>query len=96
MAEEKAAKPAAEKKEGVVKAERVKRVKQGWTIQRCMKAARRFTTEAEWKVGAPSSWKSATAHGWVKDCVAQMKGKVATRKIKARPEGGATPSKKSA
>lgn len=96
MAEKEAKPAAAEKKEGVVKAAKVKKEKQAWSIQRCKKAARRFSSEAEWKVGAPSSWKSATAHGWVAECVAQMKGKVAARKIKPRPEGGPKPEKKSA
>jgi hypothetical protein len=45
-----------------------------WTIQRCKKIARRFHSEAEWKAGAPSSYKSATAHGWVAECVAQYGG----------------------
>jgi hypothetical protein len=39
-----------------------------WTLARCKKFARRFHNEAEWQAGAPSSYKSAVAHGWMKDC----------------------------
>jgi hypothetical protein len=46
--------------------------KQPWTLERCQKAARRFTSEQEWQAGAPASHKSATAHGWVKQCVSVM------------------------
>lgn len=50
-----------------------KRVKQPWTLQRCLKAARRFATEEEWRQGAPSSYKAAHSHGWVKDCFAAFR-----------------------
>jgi hypothetical protein len=54
--------------------------KQAWTIERCKKAAARFETLNEWKEGAPSSFKSATARGWVKDCEAHMKSLATARK----------------
>ncbi len=71
MSEEKktapAAKPAAAKKKDKAteqnSREVVKKVK--WTEQRCRKAARRFASLKQWEFGAPSSFKSAVAHGWV-------------------------------
>lgn len=52
-----------------------------WTLERCKKAARRFTNEAEWCAGAPAAYKSAVAHGWVAQCL---------------PTSSATKSRKSA
>jgi hypothetical protein len=73
MSEEKKAAPAA-KEAGAAKKEKkgatqnsrevVKKAK--WTLQRCRKIARRFDTVEQWKFGAPSSYKSAEAHDWVK------------------------------
>lgn len=53
-----------------------KHTKVPWTLQRCKKAARRFHSEEEWRLGAPSSYKSATAHGWATECIAQYKGQL--------------------
>ena len=64
-------KPAA-KKAGPTPAEMMAKEakkKKPWTLEKCMKAARRFSTEAEWCAGAPASYKSATAHGWVAQCM---------------------------
>lgn len=65
--------------------------KQAWTIERCRKAAGRFDTLEAWKLGAPSSFKSASSKGWLKDCEAHMKTRVAARKSPAQK-----PLKKSA
>lgn len=51
-----------------------KKVKTAWTLERCLKAARRFSTEAEWAAGAPAAYKSAQSHGWVAQCTAKMAG----------------------
>ncbi len=72
MSEEKKAAPAA--KEAAAKKEKAKSHEQNsretvkkakWTLQRCRKIARRFDTLKQWQFGAPSSFKSAQAHGWV-------------------------------
>ena len=46
--------------------------KQQWTLNRCLSAARRFKNEADWKVGAPSSYKAAHAKGWLNQCNEQI------------------------
>lgn len=70
------------KKAPAAAAKREKTKKSPWTEARCMKAARRFTTATEWESGAPSSFKAATARGWLKDCTAHM-GKSGITNIKA-------------
>ena len=45
-----------------------------WTLGRCQSAARRFANEADWKAGAPSSYKAAHAKGWLAECKGQMGG----------------------
>ena len=71
-------KPAAAKKAGPTPAEllaKEAKKKKPWTLAKCMKAAHRFKTEAEWCAGAPASYKSATAHGWVAQCMSGKTGK---------------------
>lgn len=72
--EKKAAQPAkkeAKKKEATTNSrETVKKPK--WTEARCRKLARRFASLEQWKFGAPSSYKSAEAHGWVKSIEDQV------------------------
>lgn len=51
-----------------------KKEKAAWTLAKCMKTARRFKSENEWSAGAPAAYKSASSHGWVKQCVAAMSG----------------------
>lgn len=51
-----------------------KKKKEPWTLEKCIKSARRFHSEAEWSAGAPASYKSAFSHGWVKQCVGAMSG----------------------
>ncbi len=48
--------------------QRVKK-KSAWTLDRCKKFASRFKSESEWAEGAPASYKSATAHGWIAQCM---------------------------
>lgn len=47
--------------------------KKPWTIERCLKFARRYPNEEAWKQGAPSSYKAASSHGWLKECLAVVK-----------------------
>lgn len=54
--------------------------KKEWTLDRLMKAARRFDNENAWKMGAPSSYKAAEAKGMVAQCVGHMrKGRTSGR-----------------
>jgi|GEM_PF-1319229 len=46
-----------------------------WTVDRAIKAARRFDTEEAWSAGAPASYKAANAHGWVAACTRHMTAK---------------------
>lgn len=62
-------------KEGKVTAVQPKEEKKRWTISRCRKVANRFNSEAEWAKGAPSSYKSAQAHGWTQEIVNSLKSK---------------------
>lgn len=57
---------------------RAEKKKSPWTLERCVKAAHRFTNPTEWADGAPSSFKAATAHGWVAQCTSHMGGRGAT------------------
>lgn len=55
--------------------------KKAWSVEKCMKIARRFKDETSWREGAPSSYKSAMAHGWVAQCTSTMTGgKAPTRR----------------
>lgn len=67
--------------------------KRKWTIERCMTFARRFTSEAEWQAGAPSSYKSAGAHGWLAECLTHL-NKDNVTKLKARKTNVAKPKEK--
>lgn len=51
-----------------------------WTLERCKRYARRFTSETVWASASPASYKAAVAHGWRDQCVAEMNGATATRK----------------
>mgnify|MGYP005660974151 CR=1 FL=1 len=47
----------------------VKREKSSkWSAKKCAKYARKFEDLEQWKAGAPSSFKSAQANGWLKEC----------------------------
>lgn len=43
-----------------------------WTLDRCKRYARRFTTETVWASSSPASYKAAVAHGWRDQCVAEL------------------------
>jgi hypothetical protein len=63
-----------------------------WTLELCMKYAKRFDSVDAWAQGAPSCFKAATARGFVAKCSSHMSGKtktVATPKTKT-----AAPAKK--
>lgn len=57
-----------------------KKKKKAWTLDKCLKTARRFQSESEWATGAPAAYKSAIAHGWTKQCVAGMTGAKSTHR----------------
>lgn len=63
------------KEEKVEKVSSPKEQRLKWTMARCRKVANRFKNEAEWKKGAPSSYKAAEAHGWVSEIAAHLKGR---------------------
>ena len=54
--------------------------KAAWSLERCLKAAKRFSSESEWAAGAPAAYKSATAHGWLPQCTAKMVNQKSGRK----------------
>jgi hypothetical protein len=54
---------------------RTKEKKSKWSLERCQKVAKRFESVAAWEAGAPSSYKSAAAHGWVEQCSSHMRSK---------------------
>ena len=70
-----------------------------WTLEACMKAAKRFDSVDAWKHGFPSSYKAAVARGFDKQCSAHMTGKAATKKtvapIAKKPAKPAKPAKTS-
>jgi hypothetical protein len=43
-----------------------------WTLERCQKYARSYSSEILWASGSPASYKSAVAHGWLTECLAAM------------------------
>lgn len=67
---EKKEKPNQEKK--AKKVTRVELKKAPWTLERCKKYARRYSTEVLWASQAQSSYKSAVAHGWLEECLQAM------------------------
>ncbi|MBQ46637.1 MAG: hypothetical protein CMP10_03975 [Zetaproteobacteria bacterium] len=61
-----------------------------WSEKRCLKAARRFSTQAEWERGAPASYKAAHSHNWVEVCSKHMsEGTVTPMPKKSRPKKAA-------
>jgi len=46
-----------------------------WSLERCMKFAKRFDTVEQWAKGTPSCYKAAVAHGWDIQCIAAIKSK---------------------
>ncbi len=54
--------------------------KSPWTLEKCLKTARRFSTESEWQNGCPAAYKSAAAHGWTAQCTAGMKNSRSAKK----------------
>jgi hypothetical protein len=56
----------------LVSKESAKAEKLSWTLERCKKYARQYTSEVLWASGAPASYKSAVAHGWRDICLAEI------------------------
>ena len=63
--------------------------KSRWTLQTCMKVAKRFNARTEWAAGAPSCYKAATAKGWVDQCAKHMTNAPA-RKTTVKPAAAST------
>lgn len=55
--------------------------KRKWTVEACQKVARRYSNEMAWKMGAPSSYKSACARGWREECM-KVLGKNLMKEVK--------------
>lgn len=66
--------------------------KSRWTMETCMKAAKRFQTREEWQHGHPSSWKAAMAKGWDGECSKHMKASAPVKA--AKPVKTAKPAAK--
>jgi len=103
MAENKVEKPAAKKeaapaasgdKKGVSHNPREKKKEVFWTLERCMKTARRFQTLEEWSVGTPSCYKAAVARGYVAKCSSHMATKATATKTVAKTVAKAAAAKK--
>jgi hypothetical protein len=60
----------------MLKAEKKNKI--AWTLERCQKVARRFSSEQEWAANAPAAYKSASSHGWVAQCTGKMGGKTSS------------------
>lgn len=88
MSEEKAKKPSNKPEAGAaaVPAQASygkKKIKPEWSLARCKKFARRYTSVQEWEAGSPSSFKAATAHGWINECKTLFKkGDAPMKKLK--------------
>ena len=67
------AKGKANKEDGVKERQTFERQRGSqWTLERCRKYARRYTSEAEWVAGSPASYKAATYWNWVEQCCEHM------------------------
>lgn len=63
--------------------------KSRWTVEACKKAARRFDSREAWAQGAPSSYKSAVAHGWEAECLKVLrKPDLSTKTPGMQPQKG--------
>ncbi len=101
MADEKAA-PKKEKKASAADAadqvhEIKKRESKGsrWTLEACMKAAKRFDSVEAWSKGFPSSYKAAVSRGYDKQCSAHMtSGKATVKKVAPAAAKKVAPPKK--
>jgi hypothetical protein len=62
-------------------AKKEKKSKKVWTLEKCLKAAKRFSSRDDWSKNAPSSYKSASSHQWIEKCCAHMKDVATPDKI---------------
>lgn len=79
------------------KLKEVRPQKQPWTLEKALRIARQYSSESAWFSGSPSSYKSASAHGWVAQIVSQMNQ--ATNNVVKMPtkkSGSSSPLKKAA
>lgn len=97
--EKKEKKPAAPKGGGDATPAEMKRADaktSRWTLEACMKAAKRFEHADQWKMGFPSSYKAAVARGWEKQCCAHMTAKAPAKKTATPAPKKKAPLKRSA
>jgi hypothetical protein len=89
-------------KDGVVSSrdENSTREKIVWTLERCQRYARRYSSEILWASDAPASYKSAVAHGWLAECLTAMTTAQKGKKVTSGNFGKSTtptgPNKKAA
>lgn len=79
------------------KLKEVRPQKQPWTLEKAMRIGKQYSSESAWFSGSPSSYKSASAHGWVAKIVSQMNQ--ATNnvvKLPTKKSGSGSPLKKAA
>lgn len=43
-----------------------------WTLQNCIRDARKYSTRIEWKINSPSAYTLVTKRGWLKECTEHM------------------------
>lgn len=70
-------------------ARKEEKAKKIWTLEKCKKVAKRFSSREDWKTGAPASYKSAVSHKWDQECCKLMKAAPTAKpkaKVKAPPK----------
>lgn len=45
-----------------------------WTLERCIDAAKQFSTREQWEKECPASYQKAMKRGWLIKCTAHIKG----------------------
>jgi hypothetical protein len=45
-----------------------------WTLERCIEAAKQFSTREQWEKGCPASYQKAMKRGWLIKCTTHIKG----------------------
>ena len=69
--------------EKVKSGKRVEKKESRWTMALCQKFAKRFHSEQDFAVGAPSAYKAAMARGFLADCTKHMTAKPSSKKKSA-------------
>tara|TARA_B100000508_G_C11460558_1_gene279065 strand:- start:1703 stop:2317 length:615 start_codon:yes stop_codon:yes gene_type:complete len=48
------------------------KLKQKWTIEKCLASAKKFSTRSDWQKGDKNAYITAHRRGWLEDCCAHM------------------------